>query len=1294
MTHHKRFVALALAIVASLLLATVAGAVVEIPTLTDGPGDAAPPAASPRLIVELSTPPLAVAYKDQVGAAAANGSLNTQSTFATAYVAQLQAEQAAFVSVMEQAVPTARVSAFLNEAGVDEQATYQVAFNGLAVEVGAADQAAAREALAKLPGVKAVYTDRLYTTQLYTSTALINAPVVWNQLGGRANAGANVKVASMDGGAYYAAPMFDGTGYTYPPGYGPNGLGLTANNNGKIIVSRAYYRTWDPPVADDNTPWPGPAGTSHGVHTTSTAAGNVVTATYGGTLVGQISGVAPRAHVMSYKVFYESVNGNSGFYTAEGLAALEDIVLDGADVVNNSWGGGPGSEGGEFDALDTALTNAFDAGVFVSMSAGNSGPGNGTTDHPSPSYISVAASTTGGTYASGNVSVPSQVALQDINFSAAGFGAPLSIGQLFTYTVLPGASVNPANINGCNPWPAGAFTGKAALIQRGTCEFGVKVLNAELAGASFVVVYNSAAGGDALINMGPGAVGSQVTISSIFIGRTDGVGVIAAYNSDPTTQLVVSTLAFQAGETPDRIVAFSSRGPGVGNTLKPDIAAPGSNILAQGYTPGATGMDVFTGYGQASGTSMASPHVAGAAALVRQAHPSWPNSWIKSALMSTSKYMDIYNFDETPAQPLDMGAGRLDLTNVTNPGVILDPPSLSFSVVPTGTTKTISVTVISVASAAETYNVGTLYTGAGFTQTTALPGFSASPAQITLQPGQSAVLAVTFDPATSQGYGDNQGYILLDGATHDAHMPAWARVAYDVAFADVLVIDNDFSDLVQDYDYLWYYTSTLETLGLSYEVWNVDDYAGSDRTIPDATTLAAFPHIVHFTGDNYQPDGTFTVHTGLTALDLDSLTEYVNGGGKYVAMGQDYSGAMTDDSFFYNYRLGAAYIQDSVTNGAQPNQLILPTSSAPALLGRVRVDLTQTRKYESEGDLEGSQEVPPVVTNTTGGYTLRYDVTRKLLEIQVTVTPTTTTPITVTAAHIHEGVAGANGPVLFTLFTGPTLVTSTLTFDGSFTLSAAQEAALLSDGLYVNVHTDVNPGGHVRSQITPTALPNQRYVDELDNMLHDGSSNPNPVPGDPFGETTLGSNPLLSYSGPFNDYNGDVTLARRQQPSLEVPGITYAGRSIFASFGLEGMSETFNASYGITPTSRAGLLGAFVVWLNTEPGTVTITPTLVATTTLYTFGYAFTSNPQNPVATSPVHARWDFGDGTPYVTAGDANTASHQYVCAADNVHTVRVEITDSLGIVTLGEVTIDVSGSCNVGPVNPTGIYLPIIGK
>ena len=171
---------------------------------------------------------------------------------------------------------------------------------------------------------------------MHASLSLINAPAIWAdpRVGGAAAGGKGIRLASMDGGVHHQAPMFGGEGYSYPRGYP---LGHLSNTNGKIIVSRAYFRSWDPPSEGDENPWPGLRGTPHGVHTAGTAAGNAVTANFQGAQV-PLSGVAPAAYVMSYRVFYNSITNDGSFYNAEGVAALEDLVRDGAQVVNNSWG--------------------------------------------------------------------------------------------------------------------------------------------------------------------------------------------------------------------------------------------------------------------------------------------------------------------------------------------------------------------------------------------------------------------------------------------------------------------------------------------------------------------------------------------------------------------------------------------------------------------------------------------------------------------------------------------------------------------------------------------------------------------------------------------------------------------------------------------------------------------------------------------------------------------------------------------------------------------------------------------
>ena len=1254
------------------------------PAASDGfesdPAEGVVSQASHRLIIELQSPPLvtwaattASAIRRAGGSDlwTPDGRLNVQAEAAQNYIAQLQFEQAAFVSAMQTALPSASVDHFINENGQPEAHNYQIVFNGLTIDAGAADRDTAMRLLSRMPEVKAVYLDYPHATDLYTSTTLINAPAAWNNaaIGGQTNAGAGVKVASMDGGVHKDAPMFSGAGYSYPPGFPTGGLGLTANNNGKIIASRAYFRSWDPPSAGDENPWPGTQGTPHGVHTAGIAAGDIVTATYLGLSFPQMSGVAPKAWVMSYRVFYNSVTDNGSFYNAEGLAALEDIVADGAQVLNNSWGGGPGSTGGLYDPLDQALINTANAGVFVSMSTGNAGPGLGTVDHPSSNYINVAASTTSGTLATGRVSVsapqPISSTLQNRAFGTGLFGAALTPGSVFTHTFAASAVISPTNVNGCSPWPAGTFTGVAAVIQRGTCEFGLKVLLAEQAGAAFVVIYNSAAGGEGILDMGPGAVGNQVTISAIFVQRSMGLGMVDWYTtSGGASELTVDMTAFQAGSTPDRIISFSSRGPGIGNVLKPDIAAPGVNILSQGFTPNTTGEARHLGYGQVSGTSMSAPHVAGAAALLRQIHPDWSNAYIKSALMSTAKYLDIYNFDETPAQPLDMGAGRLDLSNAADPGILLSPPSLSYGLVPTGTAKSIAVTVTSVAAVTETYSLTTLYTGAGFlvTQTTTLPGFAVAPTAISLAPGASAVFTVTFDSATGQGLGDNQGYILLDGATHDGHMPAWARVTYAAPLADVLIIDNDGSSSLGNSDYLSYYTDALTALGYTYAVYDADanfGTTGTRTTIPDVPTLSAYRAIVYYTGDNFRSTNAFAGFVlPLTTEDMDRLNEYAHNGGTIIAMGQDLSSVLaattSDDPFFYEFTLGGRWLRDSVSNDAPPPLPVIPASGAPEAVSGVSLDLNAPTTYMSAVSLSGLNEVSPVTTTTTGQGSLAFDVASKRLDYTIVVT--SPTPITLTAAHVHSGTVGVNGGVLYTLLNATVTETTAYTITGALLINPADVNRLLNGGTYVNVHTDVNPGGEVRDQILMTPVGdgagNQAYIDEIGIGPNDA-----PAPDEPEHPSYT---PLLKYSGAGYMEDNIVAMAHHDQPTLERPGVSYNGRSIYTTFGLEGVNNDTGS------TTREALLQTLLKWAWDQPS-VTISQTTVVTNSsaLATFSANYTST----MGATGVSYRWDFGDNTGYVSTGGSRVTSHSY--AACGTYTARVEVIDSYGNYAIGSTSV-----------------------
>ena len=291
---------------------------------------------SDRWIVRLAAPPLAQAPGISPGFVAmalgttANGKLQLDSPAAQQYRAALEQQQTSVFAQIQRALPGAQL-----------QRRYQIVFDGMSVALPGVAASAAMERLQAMPGVAAVYPEQHYQLNMYASIPQIGADKLWNSrlIGGQQNAGKGIKIAMIDAGIKIDNPFFNPAGFSYPPGY-PKGD--TAHTTPKVIVARAYFRPDLPPLAGEETPEPGPTASSHGTHTAGTAAGVANTSATIGGLTEVISGVAPRAYLMNYKVFYENNSPFSGqSSTTESLAALEDAVADDADVISNSWGEPP-----------------------------------------------------------------------------------------------------------------------------------------------------------------------------------------------------------------------------------------------------------------------------------------------------------------------------------------------------------------------------------------------------------------------------------------------------------------------------------------------------------------------------------------------------------------------------------------------------------------------------------------------------------------------------------------------------------------------------------------------------------------------------------------------------------------------------------------------------------------------------------------------------------------------------------------------------------------------------------------
>ncbi|WP_290612639.1 S8 family serine peptidase [Arsukibacterium sp. UBA3155] len=621
-------------------------------------------------IVQLEQAPLSSIVSVQAQNQAKPGNkLDMTSEAAKSQVSLLKAERAAFAKALSAKFPNAKMDRH-----------YDTIMNAVVV----ASDTNIYDSLLTMPGVTAVYKEEMYYESMDASLDIVKAQQVWASLGGSANAGQGVKIAIIDGGIRPENPMFAGENFTKPTDLPTTDY---CNNfdpsfcNDKVIVAR--YST--PTFVTHPDEYMSPLGLGgHGTHVAGTAAGNPVSIKFNGTteIVPEdsegnpnedgfsdvtISGVAPGAYIMAYKALFQTPANRGSGSNVMLLEALDWAVKDGADVINNSWGGGAGGDPAT-SPYQAAFQAAEEAGVVVVTAAGNDGPGAQTIGCPSciESGLSV-ASTTHGRFFANTIQVNGGNDILAIASSGSGFN---SLEEDITADFISAKAVAPDNALGCNPFPVDTFKDSVALISRGACAFTNKIDNAMNAGAAGVVVYNSAAGLPITMSA------PTTTLPAVMISKASGENIEMLLEDEAAISVIIDndTKRVVDSEFADLMSDFSSRGPnGDSGSLKPDIAAPGSSILS------ATSPDenaAGSTFGLKSGTSMASPHVAGAAAIMKQLHPDWSAVEIKTALTSSSVFDGMKKEDgSTPATPFDIGAGRLDLTRATTAALTFDKPS-------------------------------------------------------------------------------------------------------------------------------------------------------------------------------------------------------------------------------------------------------------------------------------------------------------------------------------------------------------------------------------------------------------------------------------------------------------------------------------------------------------------------------------------------------------------------------------------------------------------------------------------
>ena len=620
-----------------------------------------------RVIADLPLPPLAAQFGRNLYVSGTRRKLDLASSTERAYLRRIDEQQNRVAAALRRAIPQARIGR-----------RFHVILDALTISLPAAQL----PALVRQPSITRVYPSVAYTLALDRSPSIIGADVLRQTRGAD---GTGMKIAVVDDGIDQTNPFFSPAGFSYPTGF-PKGD--TKYTTPKVIVAKVF--------PGPNSGKPGrlpldPASSFHGTHVAGIAAGDAGTTAPAGSdhpEVTGLSGVAPRAWLGNYRVFTVPTPLGHVANTPEIIAAFEAAVEDGMDVINFS-GGGPQIDPAN-DALIEAIHNVAAAGVVPVIAAGNDrddfGLGSAGSPGTAPDAISVAAvSNTHVFGASLDVTAPGAPSvLHGIPFiGAAGDAAPSSWGSadqtLVDVGSIVGTDGKPVERHLCGPagdlastkgtLPAHSLDGVIALAQRGLCPFASKAEQARAAGAIGLILSDNRAGE-------ANGIPVRMAVPGGMIADLDGDDLrafTAAHGGRTTIRVTAGPLELETGRS-GVVTSFSSAGPtAFGHDLKPDVSAPGGQILSA--TLPNTSRSRFAVF---DGTSMATPHVAAAAALLLELHPAWTPEEVKSALVSTAgpAWADTARTHEAPVT-LE-GGGLVALPGAADPQLFTDPVSLSF----------------------------------------------------------------------------------------------------------------------------------------------------------------------------------------------------------------------------------------------------------------------------------------------------------------------------------------------------------------------------------------------------------------------------------------------------------------------------------------------------------------------------------------------------------------------------------------------------------------------------------------